>query len=693
MRPFWRRDNRRGGMETKSQGTSMFKKILIANRGEIACRIIRTARDMGIATVAVYSEVDTNALHTELADEAFCIGPAPAISSYLHGENILKVAKQARVEAIHPGYGFLSENPDFAAACEAAGLIFIGPPANVITEMGIKGRAKEIMEKAGIPIIPGGYVETDKLKDLEQQADRAGYPLLIKADRGGGGKGIRMVEGREDLQEAIGTAGREAASAFGDSSLLWEKHIHGARHIEVQIFRDSHGKTLHLFERDCSLQRRHQKIIEEAPAPGLGRELLDSLYDAAVTAADAVGYIGAGTVEFLVDCNGQFYFLEINTRLQVEHPVTEMITNRDLVSWQLLVAAGEPLPCNQDDVQLSGHAIEARIYAEDPARDFMPSSGRIDYLREPACVSGLRIDGGIREGDSVTPFYDPILSKLIVHGRDRAEAIEKLLHGLAAYHLAGVTTNIDFLSRMASDTAFITAAHTTQYVDNTLESMVADQLVPDVMIAYAALGHMGVLQEEAKRKFTETADSFSPWGSCLGFRLNEPNRFCVHFQNRGKDHEVSVISDDVYTIAVGEETFTMSEVTCINHALRCRVNGRNVSAEVVHHGDMLTLFCEGRTIQFTLIDKGIGEGSGDGEGNSLRAPIPGNVTGVMAKNGQVVKKGDTIMVLEAMKMEYVIKAPGDGRVIKLLYAAGDSVEERDRLLEFELDTGSENATG
>lgn len=671
----------------------MFKKILIANRGEIACRVIRTASAMGIGTVAVYSEADRGARHVKMADEAYCIGPAPAVTSYLHFENILKVAQQTHAEAIHPGYGFLSENPDFASACEDAGVIFVGPPAKVITEMGIKGRAKEIMDEAGIPVIPGGYVDAGNLKDLEQQAGLAGYPLLIKADRGGGGKGIRLVESKGELIEAIGTAGREAASAFGNSSLLWEKQIRGARHIEVQIFRDSHGNTLHLFERDCSLQRRHQKIIEEAPAPGLSEELLGKLYDAAVTAADAVGYIGAGTVEFLVDRDSEFYFLEINTRLQVEHPVTEMITNRDLVNWQLLVAAGDSLPCSQEEVQLSGHAIEVRIYAEDPARDFMPSTGRIEFLREPELLSGMRIDGGISEGDSVTPYYDPILSKLIVHGQTRTEAIEKLLRGLFDYHLAGVVTNIDFLIKLASDDAFVAAKHTTQYVDDSIESMAIEQEVPAEMIAYAALGHVSFLQESATASFAETVDSHSPWSSCLGFRLNEPDMLSIRLKCRGNDYEVHVYPDDVFTVKVGTERFIMSDIQCVKSSLNCRVNGRNVTAELCHHKSNLTLFCGGRTILFTLIDKTIGEGAGDGEGNSLRAPIPGNVTGVMVKNGQQVKKGDTIMVLEAMKMEYIIKAPDDGKVVKLLYAEGDSVEERDRLLEFKHLTESGNATG
>ncbi len=670
----------------------MFKKILIANRGEIACRIIRTARAMKISTVAVYSEVDVAALHAEIADEAYCIGPAPAIESYLFIERILQVAKKAGAEAIHPGYGFLSENPDFSAACEAAGLIFIGPSSNVIREMGIKGRAKEIMAKAGIPVIPGGSVDLSNLAAFEAQAEMVGYPLLIKADRGGGGKGIRRVESKEGLQEAIGTAGREAASAFGNSSLLWEKQICGARHIEVQIFRDSHGNTLHLFERDCSLQRRHQKILEEAPAPGLSQALLSRLYDAAVTAADTINYIGAGTVEFLVDQDGEFYFLEINTRLQVEHPVTEMITDRDLVSWQLLVAAGESLPCRQEDVRVSGHAIEVRIYAEDPARDFMPSSGKICYLREPD--SGLRIDGGVRTGDGVTPYYDPILAKLIVHRPNRDEAIETLRSGLADYHLAGVVTNIDFLRQLAADTTFLASEHTTQYVDDSLETMLAEQKLPEEMIAYAALGHLLAIQECVRQAYVESADRFSPWGSCLGFRLNEPDSVNVRLSSRGEEYDIRIVCEgDVYSVECGSNAFMLRDTTFTDNLLRCRMNGKNVSAEVVHHDNALTVFCAGRTIVFTCIDKSIAEGSDEAGGNSLRAPIPGNVTGVMVKNGQNVKKGDTIMVLEAMKMEYIIKAPGDGTIVRLLYVEGDSVEERDRLLEFEQHTENGHATG
>jgi 3-methylcrotonyl-CoA carboxylase alpha subunit len=662
----------------------MFTSILIANRGEIACRIIRTARAMGIRTVAVYSEADCRALHVDMADEAYCIGPAPAMKSYLMQENILRAAKESGAEAIHPGYGFLSENPEFAAACVGAGLVFIGPPAEVITDMGIKSRAKEIMVQAGIPVIPGCYVDPQNATQLLQEVDKIGYPLLIKADRGGGGKGIRLVHSEGELHDAIGAAGREAASAFGHGSLLLEKHITGARHIEVQIFRDSQGNSLHLYERDCSLQRRHQKILEEAPAAAISQKTRNELYDTAIQAANTIGYLGAGTVEFLVDEHGGYYFLEINTRLQVEHPVTEMITGQDLVQWQLLVAAGEPLPRRQHELSCMGHAIEVRIYAEDPARNFMPSSGVIEYLQLPVESENLRVDSGVREGDTVTPFYDPILAKLIVGGGDRQEAIQKLLEGLQKYKLAGLVTNIGFLGNLVSDDTFRAALHTSQYVDNNLEELAAVQQLSSKTLCCAALYYMLAQQQVLWAESGRTEDPFSPWCNNSGFRLNEPTQYEVLFHCSGIMYSVYVCSEkNGYRMARESEIIRAEDVAWQQGQICCRIDGRMEILEIVHYANNFTVFHGGRTILLTLPDISHESSGGHGADSSLRAPIPGNVTEVFVAEGDVVKKGDSLLVLEAMKMEYVIRAPADGRVTGILYQKGDSVQERDRLVDFE----------
>jgi 3-methylcrotonyl-CoA carboxylase alpha subunit len=662
----------------------MFTTILIANRGEIACRIIRTARAMGIRTVAVYSEADCRALHVTMADEAYCIGSAPAVKSYLMQENILRAAKESGAEAIHPGYGFLSENPEFAAACTAAGLVFIGPPAEVITEMGIKSRAKEIMKREGIPVIPGYYSDDDDKVRLLHEVNEIGYPLLIKADRGGGGKGIRLVHSEAELHEAIGAAGREAASAFGNGSLLLEKHITGARHIEVQIFRDSLGNSVHLYERDCSLQRRHQKILEEAPADGVSQKIRNKLYDAAIQAADTISYVGAGTVEFLVDDQDDYYFLEINTRLQVEHPVTEMITGQDLVRWQLLVAAGEPLPLRQHELSCTGHAIEVRIYAEDPSRNFMPSSGVISYLRLPEESETLRVDSGVREGDTVTPFYDPILAKLIVHGRNRQEAIQNLLEGLKRYKLAGLVTNINFLGSLATDDTFRAALHTSQYVDNHLEELTGKQPFSGKTLCCAALYYMLSQQLDLLIESGRTQDPFSPWCNNNGFRLNEQASYEVMFTSGGTVHKVIVSFEKKnYRLVLESEIIRAEDVNWQQGRLCCRIDERMEMVEIVHHANNLTVFDSGRTVLLELPDLSHEVSGGHGADSSLRAPIPGNVTEVFVTAGDKVKKGDSLLVLEAMKMEYVIRAPFDGRVTGILYQKGDSVQERDRLVDFE----------
>ncbi|SHO47819.1 acetyl/propionyl/methylcrotonyl-CoA carboxylase subunit alpha [Desulfopila aestuarii] len=661
----------------------MFKKILIANRGEIACRIIYSARKMGIATVAVYSEPDSSALHVELADEAYCIGPAAATLSYLNQQEILRVAKAAGAEAIHPGYGFLSENPEFALACKAAGLIFVGPSPDVITSMGIKSRARDIMEQAGIPVIPGCYIDEVPDSELEGKGEGLGYPLLIKADRGGGGKGIRLVNATEEMNEAIAAARREAAGAFGDASLLMEKQIVNARHVEVQIFRDIHGNAVHLFERDCSLQRRHQKILEESPAPGISERIRQKLHRTAVAAAETLGYVGAGTVEFLVEPDGEFYFLEINTRLQVEHPVTEMITGQDLVAWQLLVAAGEPLPLGQEELECKGHAIEVRVYAEDPVRNFLPSTGTIHYLRQPMTADGVRVDSGVRQGDMVTPFYDPMLAKLIVWGEDRHEAILRLLAALAEYHFAGITVNIGFLRRLAVDPAFSAATHTTRYVDEHLDELTRPEPITDETLAIVALYRVLENQRMLYQQVGSGGDPYSPWNSGKGFRVNESDRIEMQLLSQGEMVTVHMYPvGDGYRLEMAGVVMTVTVVELHGAKLRCRLQGKNVAATLVTHDEQITVFCAGNTFHLLLPDLGR-VGSDGGGGNSLRAPIPGKVTELFVEAGDTVRQGDQLLVLEAMKMEYAIRAPADGTVISILYRQGDSVQEKDRLVEFQ----------
>ncbi|MDX1576797.1 MAG: acetyl-CoA carboxylase biotin carboxylase subunit, partial [Kiloniellales bacterium] len=498
----------------------MFERLLIANRGEIACRVVRTAKRLALRTIAVYSEADKNALHVALADEAEPIGPPAAAESYLNIEAVLVAAKASRAEAVHPGYGFLSENPDFAEACAAAGLVFVGPPAEAIRAMGSKDRAKVLMERAGVPVLPGYNGRAQSTKALERAAAKLGYPLLIKPSAGGGGKGMRRVDRAADLGPALDGARREAAAAFGDARVILERFLARPRHIEVQIFADQRGRALHLFERDCSIQRRHQKVIEEAPAPGLSAKLRAAMGRAAVAAARAIGYVGAGTVEFLVD-GKSFYFMEMNTRLQVEHPVTEMITGHDLVEWQLRVAAGEALPCGQGDLAITGHAIEARLYAEDPARDFLPAPGRLERLRFPKEGRHLRIDSGVREGDEISHYYDPMIAKLIVAGKDRPAAVARLTRALAATEISGVATNLAFLERIAAHADYRAGRIDTVFVERHGESLLpADGLVSDEALALASLAVLLRREAEARAAARASDDPYSPWQETDGWRLN-----------------------------------------------------------------------------------------------------------------------------------------------------------------------------
>ena len=502
----------------------MFSKILIANRGEIACRVIRTARRLAIKTVAVYSDADARAQHVLAADEAYLLGPAAAKESYLRGDRILEVARASGAQAIHPGYGFLSENEDFAEACERAGIVFIGPPASAIRAMGSKSAAKQLMQQAGVPLVPGYHGDDQDPALLERESDRIGYPVLIKASAGGGGKGMRIVESKGEFAAALASCKREAASAFGDDRVLVEKYLRRPRHIEIQVFGDRHGNCVYLFERDCSVQRRHQKVLEEAPAPGMTPERRAAMGDAAVAAAKAIGYVGAGTVEFIADQSGTFHFMEMNTRLQVEHPVTEMITGEDLVEWQLRVAWGEPLPKRQEALRIGGHALEARIYAEDPAKGFLPATGRIVHLGLPPASRHVRIDTGVAAGDEISPHYDPMIAKLIVWDRDRPAALARMRAALEAFQVVGLTTNVAFLGRLVTSKAFAAADLDTGLIERSKSELFPPRApASDEVLALATLAELLRHDREARSHAAASGDPWSPWGACDGWRLNQDN--------------------------------------------------------------------------------------------------------------------------------------------------------------------------
>ena len=662
----------------------MFDKILIANRGEIACRVIRTAKRLGIRTVAVYSDADAQAYHVSLADEACHIGPAPARESYLIAERILEVAKRSGAGAVHPGYGFLSENAAFAEACAAAGIVFIGPPTESIRAMGSKSAAKEIMGAAGVPLVPGYHGSEQEPAFLQGEADRIGYPLLIKASAGGGGKGMRVVARSSDFAEALAGARREAMSGFGDDTVLLEKYLTRPRHIEIQVFADSHGNALHIFERDCSIQRRHQKVIEEAPAFGMTAELRQKMGAAAVAAARAIGYVGAGTVEFLLDEDGSFYFMEMNTRLQVEHPVTEMISGLDLVEWQLRVAAGEEMPCTQEQLSISGHAIEARIYAEDPLRDFLPSIGRLQHLRTPPADAHVRIDTGVRQGDEVSIHYDPMIAKLIVWDSDRTAAIRRLRLALADFQVVGVTTNTVFLGSVAAHPAFAAGEIDTGFIERHRAGLFPEATpASDRVLALAALYLMLEQESVGRQQAGSTRDPWSPWQQASGWRLNCDNHHALTFV----DGELAVtvaahFRPDGYLLELpGGSLFVRGELTA-DGGLMADLDGLRVTAAVVRNGVHLTVLDQGRSHLFT-VQGGHDAGGGDeAAAGRLTAPMPGKVVALMVEAGAVVEKGAALMVMEAMKMEHTICAPCNGRVVDFHYPVGAVVNEGAELLEF-----------
>ncbi len=654
----------------------MFDTVLIANRGEIARRVIRTARRLGLRCVAVYSEADSAAAHVAEADAAFCIGPAPAAESYLRAEAILEAARAAGATAIHPGYGFLSENAAFAEACAAAGIAFVGPPAAAIRAMGSKSEAKALMQAAGVPLVPGYHGDAQESDALAAEANKVGYPLMIKASAGGGGKGMRVVQQAGDFAEALQAARREAMASFGDEHVLLERYLPSPRHIELQIFRDDHGNAVHLFERDCSSQRRHQKVVEEAPAPGLSGTLRQAMGEAALKAAAAIDYRGAGTVEFLVD-GEDFYFMEMNTRLQVEHPVTEMITGYDLVEWQLRVAAGEALPAAQEDIAATGHAIEARLYAEDPASGFLPSTGELLHLAFPEGEEGIRIDSGVRAGDKVTVHYDPMIAKVIAWGEDRQVALRRLQRALARTEVAGVVTNVGFLQAILGHTRFAAGVVDTAFIDQQREALVpAAGALPESVLAAAALAEMTWRGRAARAAAADSGDPHSPWQLTNGWRLNSETHRDFTFHHGEQSLEVRVVfgwEGLRLGLPGGEVPAAVAETG--DGALALRLGDGSFTARVLRRGLQRWVLLEGQSFVLTLHDDMHGLGGEAGASGRVVAPMPGKVTAVLAKVGDSVSEGAPLLRLEAMKMEHTLTAPHDGPLEALNCAAGDLVEE------------------
>ncbi|MDY7545959.1 acetyl/propionyl/methylcrotonyl-CoA carboxylase subunit alpha [Glaciimonas sp. CA11.2] len=673
----------------------MFTKILIANRGEIACRVAATARRMGVKTVAVYSEADAGAKHVAVCDEAVCIGPAAAKESYLRGDKIIAVALATGAQAIHPGYGFLSENAQFAQACADAGLIFIGPPASAIKAMGSKSAAKSLMAKADVPLVPGYHGDDQDADLLQQQADKIGYPVLLKASAGGGGKGMRIVENSADFKAALASCKREAISSFGDDKVLVEKYLTRPRHIEIQVFADSQGDCVYLFERDCSVQRRHQKVLEEAPAPGMTEERRKAMGDAAVAAAKAVGYVGAGTVEFIADYEngegGAFYFMEMNTRLQVEHPVTEMITGLDLVEWQLRVASGEPLPLKQAQLTIRGHAIEARIYAENPDKGFLPSIGTLRHLRTPAArefeVTAaatpdaiVRIDSGVRAGDAISPFYDPMIAKLIVWAPDRQQALASMSNALAQYQIVGLASNISFLQRLIASQPFSTADLDTGLIERNQDALFP--IAQPVEVAVLALATAALLA--AERRATDT--HVNPWTDTNGWRLNSNLQRQLTFVDNGKASPIAVLyQSGSWLLQHGQHFTRMALLQQSDCDYVISLGDREVRGTVVSDGTHFQVFTGGHQYTLDYVDPLAHAGEVETEGGRLTAPMPGKIVAVLVAQGDQVKKGAPLLIMEAMKMEHTIAAPADGLVEELLYAVGDQVAEAAQLLAFKLD--------
>ena len=667
----------------------MFKKILIANRGEIACRVIATARRLGARTVAVYSDADANAKHVAMADEAIHIGPSAVAESYLQAERLIDACKATGAEAIHPGYGFLSENPDFVEAVEAAGLVFIGPPASAIRAMGLKDAAKVLMVEAGVPVVPGYHGEEQDADFLAREADKIGYPVLIKARAGGGGKGMRLVEDPTDFKAALEGAQREGQASFGDPVCLIEKFISQPRHIEIQVFGDSHGNAIHLFERDCSLQRRHQKVIEEAPAPDMPENVRAAMGKAAVDAARAIGYRGAGTVEFIVDGSGPlhedgFWFMEMNTRLQVEHPVSEAITGLDFVELQCRVAAGEPLPVRQEDLSINGWSFEARVYAEDVPKGFLPATGRLDYLAFPDgtefAQGTVRVDSGVRQGDEISPWYDPMIAKVIVHGPSRQAALNLLTTALADCHVAGSVTNLEFLGALSRHDGFARGKVDTGLIGRDLETLAAQPAPPVYLPALAGIAGLGLLREAA---------SEDPWDQLAGWRHWTEAKQFITLEASGERAELRVTSHGKgrFEIDTPAGSTLLDVMPTGGTRYRVTAEGRRFDVDLVPVAKQIFVFCDGRTHVYDLPDSLSGDDAEQAGGDAIIAPMPGSVKVVSACVGASVVKGDPLIILEAMKMEHTLIAPRDGVVAELLASVNDQVTDGMVLLTLEPEDG------
>ena len=664
----------------------MINKLLIANRGEIACRVIKTANAQGIKTIAVYSDADKNALHVQMADEAVYLGPSPSKKSYLRGELIIEKAKELGVDAIHPGYGFLSENAEFANLCAKNNIIFVGPPASAIEAMGSKSAAKHIMEKAGVPLVPGYHGDDQSEAVLKGAADEMGYPVLLKAAAGGGGKGMRQVWSEKEFSQALNAAKRESMASFGDDHMLVEKYLTRPRHVEIQVFCDTHGNGVYLFERDCSVQRRHQKIIEEAPAPNMSQSVREKMGEAAILAAKAINYVGAGTVEFLLDEDDSFYFMEMNTRLQVEHPVTEMITREDLVHWQLTIAEGKPLPKQQNELTLTGHAFEARIYAEDPNNEFLPSTGTLRLLRTPKENDVVRVDTGVVEGDEVSVFYDPMIAKLVVWGENREIALKRLISALGDYYIDGVSTNIDFLKRVATHPAFVAAELTTTFVEKHHDSLFSatseDAASDDTQVNIPVMALLSLLN----RKVSRSDKTPSVWSTVGAWRANASHTETLTLLCNQEEVHVGVKhqrhgTEDAWELSVGDNSYNVKG-KLVDSALHATINGYKSTFTYSDNDGVFTLFNKDTHAKFSLISASLGDDNDDNGDANFSAPMNGTIVAHLVEKGVLVKKGEPILVMEAMKMEHSIIAPHDGAVEEFFFNPGELVDGGATLLAF-----------
>jgi 3-methylcrotonyl-CoA carboxylase alpha subunit len=664
----------------------MFRKVLIANRGEIAVRVARTARRLGVRTVAVYSDADARALHVEACDEAYRLGPPPPRESYLNGERILAIAKACGAEAVHPGYGFLSENEDFAAACAREGVVFIGPPPSAIAAMGSKSAAKSIMGRARVPLVPGYHGDDQDAKRLAREAARIGFPVLIKATAGGGGKGMKIVHAAGEFDAALASARREAKASFGDDRVLVEKYLSSPRHIEIQVFADTRGNAVYLFERDCSVQRRHQKVLEEAPAPGMTPERRRAMGEAAVAAAKAIGYVGAGTVEFIAEQDGTFFFMEMNTRLQVEHPVTEMVTGLDLVEWQLAVASGEPLPLAQDELRLCGHAIEARLYAEDPDRGFLPSIGTIRHWRMPETGARVRVDTGFRAGDEVSPYYDPMLAKLIVWGEDRRAACAALSAALGRCEVAGVATNVGLLERVVAHDAFASGRVDTGLIDRHRDALFPPAgEVPERALVAAALAEFEALGARSAESAAGSGDPYSPWSARDGWWPNRAPLGVTAVFGDGDEQHATVVhptAEGAAQVVLPGRTLDVAWTVNAGRLVIDAAGGR-FDAAVVRDGEDRIVFAPGARRRLRLVDPLAHAGEVQEHAGHLAAPMSGAIVAVHVKPGDRVEKGAPLVALEAMKMEHTIVAPARGIVVAVNFAVGDRVTEGADLVDLE----------